>query len=286
HDRPTGTKGGRPLPRGGGMFLRIERLRLKSGSDAELAAFYRDEALPIFARTPGCRFAALLAPWHASEHLALTSWENAERSRAYERSALYQFVLGRIAPLLDLALEDKVHVDPDTVLTVDPNDTCGALAANLPTLGFLLEDDATLEALGDDGRARFVRVTEIRVDASRVDPFCAAYEDEVAPALAAQEGCSGALLALRLDHPTEMRSMSFWDKEESSFRYELGGESQRLTERVSALLSPVYDWRLTPTDAVPPVLSGGTPLGRRPLEVTSYVRVAACAYAAPPPGAT
>ena len=254
------------------MHLRIERLRLKSGADPEFAGFYREEALPIFGRTPGCRFAALLAPWHASEHLALTVWERAEQARTYERSALFQFVLGRIAPLLDLALEDKVNVDPDTVLTVDPNDTVGELAASLPTLGFRLDDDAPLAALGDDGPARFVRVTEVRVDPTCVESFRAAYREEIAPALAAQAGCSGALLAERADDATEMRSMSFWDREESAFRYEATGESKRLTERVGALLSPVYDFRLTPPD--------GTPLGRRPLEVKSYARVAARALAA------
>jgi quinol monooxygenase YgiN len=256
------------------MHLRIERLRLKSGADSEFAAFYSDEALPIFGRTPGCRFAALLAPWHASEHLALTVWERPESARTYERSALFQFVLGRIAPLLDLALEDKVHVDPDTVLTVDPNDTVGEIAASLPTLGFSIEDDAPLAALADHAPARFVRVTEIRVDPSCVESFRAAYREEIVPALSAQEGCSGALLAERADDATDMRSMSFWDREESSFRYEATGESKRLTERVGALLSPVYDWRLTPPD--------GMPLGRRPLEVKSYARVAARALAAPP----
>jgi hypothetical protein len=190
------------------MHLRIERLRLKSGADSEFAAFYRDEALPIFARTPGCRFAALLAPWHASEHLALTLWERAESSRTYERSALFQFFLGRIAPLLDLALEDKVNIDPDTVLTVDPNDTVSEIAASLPTLAFSVEDAAPLAALADDAPARFVRVTEIRVDPSCLESFRAAYRDEIAPALAAQAGCSGALLAERADDATEMRSMS------------------------------------------------------------------------------
>jgi heme-degrading monooxygenase HmoA len=254
------------------MYLRIERLRLKDGADAEFAAFYRDEALPIFGRTPGCRCAALLAPLRASEHLALTVWEKAESSRTYERSALFQFVLGRIAPLLDLALEDRVHVDPDTVLTVDPNDSVGELAASLPTIGFEVEDDAPFAALADDAPARFVRVTEIRVDPSCLESFRAAYQGEIAPALSAQQGCSGALLAERADDATEMRALSFWDREESSFRYEQSAESKRLDERVSALLSPVYDWRLTPTD--------GLPLGRRPLEVKSYTRVAARPLAA------
>jgi heme-degrading monooxygenase HmoA len=249
------------------MFLRIERLRLREGADSEFAAFYRDEALPIFGRTPGCRLAALLAPWHASEHLTLSLWAGAESARIYERSALCQFFLGRIAPMLELALEDKVNVDPDTVLTVDPNDSFGELASNLPTFGFDVERTSPLESLAASEPARFVRITEIRVDPGLAESFRAAYAQEIAPALAAQEGCRGALLARRVEDATDLRSMTFWDREESSFRYELSGESKRLTDRVGALLSPVYDWRLSPAD--------GLPLGRRPLEAKSYALVAA-----------
>ena len=69
------------------MYLRIEQLIVREGAEVELGTFYREEALPIFGRTPGCRFAALLAPWHAADHLGLTLWESDEKARRRDSGA-------------------------------------------------------------------------------------------------------------------------------------------------------------------------------------------------------
>ena len=252
------------------MYLRIEQLRVREGAEAELATFFREEALPIFARTPGCRFAALLAPWHASDHLGLTLWENDDRARAYERSALLQFYLGQLSPLLADAPEKREPVDPDSVATADPNATYDELANALPVVGFRLEEPgslAALAALAAPDPARYVRVTTVRLEPLKAEAFREVYRSTIAPEIARHAGCAGTLLAERVGDASDLRTISLWDREESAVRYELSGDSKRLTETVASHLSPLYDWRLTPPD--------GMPLGRRELQVESYSVVAA-----------
>lgn len=254
------------------MYLRIERLHLREGSEAELGQFFREEALPILGRTPGCRFAALFAPWQATEHLALTLWSGDDRARAFERSAIYQFYLGRVGPLLDQALDALETIDPDSQATVDPNETFSALAARLPIAAFRIDDASAFAAFTAEVPARFVRVTDVRLDPLRVEEFRSAWQQSIAPEIAQQPGAAGVLLAERVGDPSDLRSISIWDREESAVRYELSGTSKRVTEGVAPLLSPLYDWRLTPPE--------GTPLGRRELEVRSYTLVAASPLAA------
>jgi heme-degrading monooxygenase HmoA len=249
------------------MYLRIEQLHVREGAEAELGTFYRDEALPIFARTPGCRFAALLAPWHAAGHLGLTLWENDDHARVYERSALFQFYLARLSQLLDEGPEEPAPIDPDSVATVDPNETLDNLANRLPVVGFRLDDAAALSALAAPEPARFVRVTSIQLEPLRLEAFRAAYRETIAPEISSHAGCAGTVLAERVGDSSDLRSISIWDREESAVRYELSGASKRLTASVDDLFSPIYEWRLTPPD--------GIPLGRRELEVTSYTLVAA-----------
>jgi hypothetical protein len=253
------------------MYLRIERFEARDGVEAQLAALYRDEVLPIFGRTPGCRFAALLAPWQAREHLALTLWNADERARAYERSALHQFYLGRVGPLVAGAPESP-PADNDSLETVDPTETLNAIASRLPAVGFRVDDPAPLAALAAPEPARFVRVVTVRLEPLRVERFRASFRDSIVPEVSRQPGCAGILLAERVGDPCDLRSITLWDREESAVRYELSGTSQQLTAEIAALLSPIYDWRLTPPD--------GLPLARRALEVTSYAVVAARAMPA------
>jgi len=253
------------------MYLRIEQLRVREQAEAELSAFYRDEALPIFARTPGCRFAALLAPWHAAAHLGLTLWASDDAARVFERSALAQLFFGRLLPLLRTTPEELMPVDPDSVATIDPDATFDLIADTLPVTAFRIDDGAPLAALAPEdpsaAPARFVRFTILKLEPLKVAEFKSAFRETIAPEIARQPGCRGLLLAERVGDPSDLRSISLWDREESAARYELSGTPKRLADLAGPLLSPVYEWRLAPDE--------GLPLGRRELDVESYTPVVA-----------
>ncbi len=222
------------------MFLRIVRLRVRVGEEAAFTSFYQERVIPAMAATDGCLYAALLAPWRGEEgHQSLTLWESPEKARAYEDRGLYHRLLAEAAPFLSERAEWRVRLARDPLETSDPS------RRELPAEEYQVEADQGSEALESGGRPPFVRIVDLRVDPDRRADFVAIYTGEVMPALRAQKGCRGVFLAERADHPSSMLSITLWSREEDAVRYEMSGEFERLTDRLRATFSPVYDWRVS-----------------------------------------
>src|SRR5581483_7916875 len=184
-DRPLDARA-----RAGGraMYLRFLRLQVIEGQEAAFTRFYQEQVLPALAATPGCLYAALLAPWRSEAHQSLTVWATAEHAAAYEAGATYPRLLAQAAPMLADRAEWRVRLSRDPEETLDPT-------RREPLVeGFQVETAAGAEALAAE-RPPFVRVVVVRVATGRVREFVAIYRDEVIPALGRVPGCRGVFLA-------------------------------------------------------------------------------------------
>jgi len=238
------------------MFLRIVRLRVREGQEAAFTSFYQERVIPAMAETDGCLYAGLLAPWRGEGHQSLTIWESPEKAHAYEDRGLYHQLLAEATPYLSERTEWRVRLSRDPLETSDPS------RREIAAEEYTVEADEGSEALESEGRAPFVRIVDLRVDPDRLAEFVSIYTGEVIPALRSQKGCRGVFLAEGAENLSSMLSITFWNREEDAVRYEMGGEFERLTERLKTTFSPLYDWRVS--------LGGGTESTASGLKVSSY----------------
>jgi heme-degrading monooxygenase HmoA len=236
------------------VYLRLLPLPVRAGQEATFTRFYQDSVLPALEATEGCLYAALLAPWRSESYQSLTVWSSPERAAAYEHAGDYLSLLAEAAPLL--AEGARWRVSPP----VDPLETAGGEPRReLPTDGYLV-DDAALAALAATGGGSFVRIVTVRLALDRNDEFAALYRGSVVPALERVDGCRAIFLAVAIDDPQQVLSITLWDREEEAVRYEMSREFEHLAAGLAATFAPATGWRAAP---------GGAGATSR-LEVTSY----------------
>lgn len=238
------------------MYLRFVRLLVREGADAQFVAFYRDRVIPALRAVDGCRFAGLLTPWRGGDaHQSLSIWDTPEHADAYERGPLFERLSREAEPLLSARAEWRVRLARDPEATIDPAQRV------VPSTGYVIEGSGSA-GLPAGGQPVFVRIVSVRIDPQQRQEFEELYRHEVIPALQECHGCRGVLLAEGTVQANEILSISLWDREEDAVRYEMSGEAERLTGRLKATFSRLYDWRLT--------LGGQRDAGAAALEVTTY----------------
>lgn len=218
------------------MFLRFIHLHVREGQEAAFARFYQERVIAALAGTPGCLYAGLLAPWRGSAHQSLTIWSAPADATAYEESGLYDRLLAEAAPMLTGRAEWRVR------LARDPLETLDAERRQPPSEGYRIENPEGTAALDQGERPPFVRIVLIRVALERLEEFVSIYREEVIPALQAVPGCRGAFLAEGTSRPMEALSITVWDREEDSVRYEMSGVVEQLTGRLAGTFAPVFGW--------------------------------------------
>jgi len=238
------------------VYLRFVRLLVREGAEAKFDEFYRERVIPALRTTTGCRFAGLLTPWHGGDaHQSLTIWDSPEHATAYEEGPLYQRLSREAEPLLSARAEWRVRLGTDPQATIDPANRV------IPSAGYVVEG-AGGKGLPGGEKPIFVRIVSVRIAPERLPEFVDIYAHHVVPALRERPGCRGVLLAEGAEHPDGILSISLWDREEDAVRYEASGEPERLTARLKATFSRLYDWRLT-------LAAGSDPRAAAP-EVTTY----------------
>ena len=241
------------------MYLRFIHLHVREGQEAAFARFYQESVIPALSATPGCLYAGLLAPWRGTIHQSLTIWSAPERATAYEESGLYDQLLAEAAPLLASRAEWRVG------LARDPLETHYPARRQPPSTGYHLKTAGGPAALDPGEGPPFVRIVLIHVALDRRADFVNIYRNEVVPALHSVPGCRGVFLAEGTNRPMEVLSITVWDREEDSVRYEMSGEFERLTGRLAGTFAPVFDWatRLGAGAGAPAISSYELVQGRR-----------------------
>jgi heme-degrading monooxygenase HmoA len=246
------------------MFVRFVRLRVRAGEEARFSEWYRARVIPALSEMQGCIYAGLLTPWRGEDHRSLTIWRNPGAASAYERTGLYHQLLVEAEPMLSSRTEWRVRLGRESAELED------AESREIPPEGFVIDaGDGAANRLGKAFDTAFVRIVSIRVDPDHIGEFVTSWSNRILPALQAQEGFRGGLLAENVDADGSCLSISIWDREEDAARYEMSGAFGQLTDEVKDTFSPVYTWQMTlgagrdPRDQAPRVSSYQLVLGKR-----------------------
>ncbi|MBP1643035.1 MAG: hypothetical protein H6Q03_1704 [Acidobacteria bacterium] len=238
------------------IYARFLRLQLRPGAEGAFSAFYRDRVIPSLAEVPGCLYAGLLSPWRGEDHRSFTLWRSAEDARAYEESGLYHALLRESEPMLSSRTAWRVRLSDES------GETTAIELREIPAEGFVVESEESTRGLAGGSPRVFVRIVSIQTRPDRLQEFVALYREQVIPVLLARPGNRGAFLAEGAGDSSELLSISLWEREEDAVRYEMSGEFERLTHRLSGTFAPQRLWSFA--------LADGGDAGAAAPGVTSY----------------
>lgn len=218
------------------IYARFLRLQLRTGAEAEFSAFYRDRVVPSLARVPGCLYAGLLSPWRGEDFRSFTLWRTPEDARAYEESGLYHALLRESEPMLSSRTAWRVRLSDES------GETTAVELREIPAEGFVVESEESTRGLAAGSPRVFVRIVSIQTRPDRRREFVGLYREQVIPVLLARPGNLGAFLAEGTADSSELLSISLWEREEDAVRYEMSGDFERLTHRLSGTFAPQRLW--------------------------------------------
>jgi heme-degrading monooxygenase HmoA len=220
--------------------MRIVNLKVKEGRQPDLARFYEDRVIPALRETDGCLYASLLQPSDDDlECISMTWWRSKELAETYESSGLYDRLLDESDDFMAEVSEGRVQ-------------SSGVESAAFPALqdpeveAYPVEVAAVGEVVDAVGPQRFfVRIVSARVEAGRFDELKQRYDDEIKPALMATRGCRAVFLVENVKKRSRVLSVTIWNSEEDAIRYEISGDFDKLTSKISEFLSGLYQWKLS-----------------------------------------
>ena len=77
------------------VWLRIVSLKIRPGKAEEFKKLYREHSIPALRAAPGCRFMYLLESGEGRDEVfSITIWDSREHAAEYERSGVFEKLLG------------------------------------------------------------------------------------------------------------------------------------------------------------------------------------------------
>jgi len=102
------------------MFVRLTFVEFQPEKMEEVRRLYHNQVIPAMKEQEGLRFVHLLECLEAEgEAISITAWDNKANADAYERSGLYQELVGKFQPFYTALPELKsyeVTVSSDPIL--------------------------------------------------------------------------------------------------------------------------------------------------------------------------
>lgn len=222
------------------MFMRLVQMKVKEGQVEGLRLHYGHRIIPALEATAGCRYAGLMkSVHHSNECISLTLWEDASDAEAYERSGVFETLLGETRPYLLESSESRLQLSQDLTLEYVPVPE-EPVISKLPVAA----RGDPLPPVGDQRSPMWVRIVSLKLRPGKLAEFTRLYSDQVIPTLRNVQGCRYIYLTERSDRKDEILSVTSWDSKEAAEAYEESGLFARLLESQSETLSELYRWKL------------------------------------------
>lgn len=223
------------------MFLRLLHLTINPDASALISKFYSDFVIPRLADISGCLHASLIRDVeNPDEVISMTMWDSKEHAEAYEKSGLFQELMGQANPLLADASEWKLQLTEDLSLDYAPvQEDHEPLVYNISTQMTPEENDRR------DFGQMFVRMVSIKVETGQMDKFQKIYNDEIIPELQKINGCRYAYLSRDMKQASEAISVTIWDNKHNADNYEQTGKYAELLSKLEPTFSRLYQWKMT-----------------------------------------
>jgi len=221
------------------MFMRLVELNVEEQKINQFRDAYSGEVISRLQKMPGCRFAGLIeSRTEESEFISLTLWDKQEQAEEYEKSGVYEDLLGKIKPYLQNSSEWKVQLSENLELEYKP-------VSEEPVIkkyAVQVQSDSADEK-NIDSRL-YVRIVSLSIDRGKENEFKKIYDEEIIPALLSTNGCRYAYLTKSLQESNSFISVTIWNSKEDADSYEDSGKFKELVDKVSHTFSQFYRWKM------------------------------------------
>ena len=191
------------------MFLRLVQAKVDPARSKEFGKVYAQEIIPALKGVKGCLYAGLWQSARSPEEMvSLTLWASQKYVDRYEKSGLYEKLLGKSRPFFLERDEWKLQLSEDLRLEYGP-----------------VNEDPVVKSYDDASKSRkavpkpihavcpFFRIVSMVAQPGRIEDFKGVYYNDVLPALREVPGCCYVQLAQSVRNPNEFISFTVWKSE-------------------------------------------------------------------------
>jgi heme-degrading monooxygenase HmoA len=221
------------------MFMRLVQLNVERQEIDKFRETYKNEIISRLQKTPGCRFVGLIESGDEdSEFISLTLWDEQEQAESYEKSGVYEDLLGKVRPYLQNTSEWKIQLSENLELEYKQ-------VQEEPVI-----KKFSVQAERDrDGKSRidshlYVRIVSLSIQEGKEEEFSRIFTGEIIPDLLANPGCRYACLTRSTQDPHAFISVTIWDSKEDADLYESSGRFREQVGKVSHTFSQFYRWKM------------------------------------------
>ena len=221
------------------MFMRLVQLNVEMQMVDNFRETYNNDIINRLQEMPGCRFVGLIeSGTEESEFISLTLWDTQEHAESYEKSGVYDELLGKLKPFLQNSSEWKVQLSENLELEYKP-------VAEEPVIKkYSVQTQPDLSTTENIDSRLYVRIVSLSIQDGKEDEFRRIYSNEIIPALVATKGCRYAYLTQSVQDENGFISVTIWDSKNDAELYESSGKFKELVDKVAHTFSQFYRWKM------------------------------------------
>ena len=218
--------------------MRLVQAKYKPDSLLKIRQVCDESIIPRLQTIPGCLCVCLIkSEVVRDEGISLTLWDSKEHAEEYERSGVFQELLGKVKPHLSDSSEWKIQLSKDLQLEYTP----------VPEEPVVTSYSSLAQAQGtipDHKRTSmmYLRILSIKVKPGKMAEFRKLYIEEIIPTLHDVEGCRYAFLMENIEDKNEAISVTIWDSKRDADEYVSNMIFDTLRNKVEHTFADLYQW--------------------------------------------
>ncbi len=221
------------------MFMRLVQLNVEKEEIDNFRGTYQKDIIGRLQKTPGCRFIGLIESGSEEcEFISLTLWDKQEQAESYEKSGVYEELLGKVRQYLQNSSEWKIQLSENLELEYKQ-------VQEEPVI-----KKYSVQAQGDKSEENgidsnlYVRIVSLSIQEGKENEFKKIFSDEIIPELLATKGCKYAYLTRSTQEQNAFISVTIWDSKKDADLYESSGKFKELVDKIAHTFSQFYRWKM------------------------------------------
>jgi len=221
------------------MYMRFVQANYQPGYLPKIQQVYENTIIPKLQETPGCLCACLVNNEQLQEGISVTLWDSQEKAEEYEKSGVYNKLLGEIVPFLDDSSVWKIQLSENFELEYQP-------VTEDPVVKSEFTSVAQIEGQIPNHKDQnmYLRILSLVIQPGKMEELQKIYTQEILPVLQTTKGCRYAFLTESMEKKNEAVSVTIWDSQQDAEQYEQSGVFAKLVDKLKHTLSAMYQWKM------------------------------------------
>jgi heme-degrading monooxygenase HmoA len=222
------------------MYMRLVHARSKPDLTWKIQQIYAEKIIPRLNKMPGCLCSCLIqSDTHEDEGVSLTLWDSQAHAEDYEKSGIFQQLLGEVKPYLSDSSEWKIQLSKDLKLEYQPVPEEPVLKA----YSSFAQTDAKIPS-ENEFPLMYMRILSLTIKPGMMEDFRKIYKEEILAVLRSVKGCRYAFMTENTQDQSEVLSLTIWDSKEDAFNYENSELFDELMEKVKHTFSELFHFKV------------------------------------------